>query len=256
MARLRTPHHNIEACVFGKLARCGCEVLHSRRPGWTRGFVVLVGGMEVIFHNEILGGTLASHHGVLPDRIPNRTINNVSRFPLGGIHAYADIRIPLGSDQALAVKTIEEIASGMWGQFGAIILSQPAVGPVEAASGGRWHFLRVHFKIWPGQGSLIEITFRQQIISATRAFSPIYADWQVPMTYRAVTAAKNLKNAKPLEFALKASPARVEAVVAKIHPNEKTLFVPDASLRFEKRLQPPVITIGLQLVVDLTVCRN
>jgi small conductance mechanosensitive channel len=155
--------------------------------------------------------------------IPNRTINNVSRFPLGGIYAYADIQIPLAADQALAVKTIEEIASGMWGQFGAIILSQPVVGPVEAAPGGRWHFLRVHFKIWPGQGSLIENTFRQQIISAMRAFSPTYADWQVPVTYRAVTSAKNLKNAKPLEFALKARPASVEAVVAKVHPKEGSL---------------------------------
>jgi small conductance mechanosensitive channel len=124
--------------------------------------------------------------------IPNRTINNVSRFPLGGIYAYADIQIPLAADQAKAVLAIREIAAGMWGQFGAIILSQPVVGPVETAPGGRWHFLRVHFKIWPGQGGLIEITFRQQIISAMRTFCPTYADWQVPVTYRAVSAAKNV----------------------------------------------------------------
>jgi small conductance mechanosensitive channel len=129
--------------------------------------------------------------------IPNRTINNVSRYPLGGIYAYADIQIPLAADQAKAVQAIAEIATGMWGQFGAIILSQPVVGPVEMAPGGRWNFLRVHFKIWPGQGGLIEITFRQQIISAMRTYCPTYADWQVPVTYRAVTAAKNLKNAGP-----------------------------------------------------------
>jgi len=82
--------------------------------------------------------------------VPNRTINNVSRFPLGRIYAYADIQIPLTVDQAKAVETIEEISAGMWGQFGAIILSQPVVGPVEAAPGGRWRFLRVHFKNWPG----------------------------------------------------------------------------------------------------------
>ena len=139
--------------------------------------------------------------------IPNRTINNVSRFPLGGIYAYADIQIPLTADQALAVRAIEEIAGGMWGQFGAIILTQPVVGPVEAAPGGRWHFLRVHFKIWPGQGGLIEITFRQQIVSAMRTFSPTYADWQVPVTYRAVTAAKNVKSARAAEPGAKATPA-------------------------------------------------
>ena len=130
--------------------------------------------------------------------VPNRTISNVSRFPLGGIYAYADIQIPLTADQTKAVEAIKQIAAGMWGQFGAIILSEPVVGPVEKANGGSWNFLRVHFKIWPGQGSLIETTFRQQIISSMRTFCPTYADWQVPVTYRAVTAAKNMKTLKPL----------------------------------------------------------
>ena len=130
--------------------------------------------------------------------VPNRTISNVSRFPLGGIYAYADIQIPLAVDQTKAVADIQQIAAGMWGQFGAIILSQPVVGPVEKAVGGSWSFLRVHFKIWPGQGALIETTFRQQIISGMRTVSPTYADWQVPVTYRAVTAAKNLKTLKPV----------------------------------------------------------
>jgi len=130
--------------------------------------------------------------------VPNRTISNVSRFPLRGIYAYADIQIPLAADEIKAVEAIKQIAAGMWGQFGAIILSEPVVGPVEKAAGGSWKFLRVHFKIWPGQGSLIESTFRQQIVSSMRIFSPTYADWQVPVTYRAVTAAKNVKFLKPL----------------------------------------------------------
>jgi small conductance mechanosensitive channel len=122
--------------------------------------------------------------------IPNRTIANVSRFPHGGVFAYADIQIPMDADQSKAVQTVENIAKGMWMQFGAIILSQPVIGKVEAAPGGGWKFLRVHFKIWPGQGNLIETTFRQQTVSAMKAFDPNYADWQVPVTYRAMTAAK------------------------------------------------------------------
>ena len=129
--------------------------------------------------------------------VPNRTISNVSRFPLGGIYAYADMQIPLAAEEVKVVEAIKQIAAGMWGQFGAIILSEPVVGPVEKATGGSWNFLRVHFKIWPGQGSLIETTFRQQIICCMRTFSPTYADWQVPVTYRAVTAAKSGKNPKP-----------------------------------------------------------
>jgi len=51
-------------------------------------------------------------------------------------------------------------------------------------------FFRVHFKIWPGQWSLIETTFRQRVVSSMKDFDPNYADWQVPVTYRAVAANK------------------------------------------------------------------
>jgi small conductance mechanosensitive channel len=125
--------------------------------------------------------------------IPNRTIGNVSRFPHGGIYAYADIQIPADTDRDKAVHAIADIANGMWVQFGAIILSEPAVGPLETAKGGGWHFVRVQFKIWPGQGNLIETTFRQQIICAMKISNPNYAEWQVTVTYRTMTSAKNEK---------------------------------------------------------------
>ena len=126
--------------------------------------------------------------------IPNRTIANVSRFPHGGVYAYADIQIPDGVDRHKAVQTVENVARGMWRQFGAIILSEPMWGDVETAEGGGWSFLRVHFKIWPGQGSLIETTFRQQMVSAMKTFEPNYADWQVAVTYRAMTAPKKVSS--------------------------------------------------------------
>jgi hypothetical protein len=123
--------------------------------------------------------------------VPNRTIANVSRFPQGGVDAYADIQIPAAADPAKAVALTEGIARGMWAQFGAIILSEPGVGPVETVSGG-WSFFRVHFKIWPGQGGLIETTFRQQVVRAMKALDPAFADWQVPVTYRATTVRRPL----------------------------------------------------------------
>jgi small conductance mechanosensitive channel len=125
--------------------------------------------------------------------IPNRTIGNVSRFPHGGVDAYADPQIPAGADGQQVAQAIENIAVGMWAQFGAIILAEPIIGKVESAHGGSWNFVRVHFKIWPGQGSLIENTFRQEVVKAMRALDPKYADWQVPVTYRAGTISRNLK---------------------------------------------------------------
>ena len=122
--------------------------------------------------------------------IPNRTIANVSRFPHGGVYAYADVQIPAGADREKAVQTVQNVARGMWQQFGAIIVSEPGLSGVETAEAAGWSFVRVHFKIWPGQGSLIETTFRQQMASAMRTFDAHYADWQVAVTYRAMTAPK------------------------------------------------------------------
>jgi len=124
--------------------------------------------------------------------IPNRTIANVSRFPNGGVLAYADVQIPLEVDQARAIQTVRNIVQGIWGQFGAIILEEPIVGDLESAAGGNWRFVRILFKIWPGQGGLIETTFRQQIISNMQILSPAYAEWQVPVTYRAMTGTKSM----------------------------------------------------------------
>jgi len=125
--------------------------------------------------------------------IPNRTIGNVSRFPQGGVDAYADPQIPTGAASASVVQSVENIAIGMWVQFGAIILAEPIIREVETAEGGSWSFVRVHFKIWPGQGNLIETTFRQEVVKAMRVLDPKYADWQVPVTYRAGTTSTTLK---------------------------------------------------------------
>ena len=124
--------------------------------------------------------------------IPNRTIANVSRFPHGAIDAYADVQIPIGVEPLVAAKVIDSIAVGMGSQFGAIILSAPTIGNVEAVQGGGWNFVRAHFKIWPGQGSLIEITFRQEVVKAMRVHDPKYADWQVAVTYRSATVVRVL----------------------------------------------------------------
>jgi len=122
--------------------------------------------------------------------IPNRTIANVSRFPRGGADAYGDVQVPAGADREKIGQLVRQVAAGMWKQFGAIILTEPAIGGVETTPDSGRAFFRVHFKIWPGQWSLIETTFRQRVVSSMKDFDPNYADWQVPVTYRAVAANK------------------------------------------------------------------
>lgn len=120
--------------------------------------------------------------------VPNRTIANVSRFPDGAVFAYADIHLPSNADEEKAVQAVTSVAQGMWRQFNAIILSEPSVARVKSATDAGWSFARVQFKIWPGQGGLIENVFRQHMVSSMKTLDPNYADWQVAVTYRTLTA--------------------------------------------------------------------
>jgi small conductance mechanosensitive channel len=117
--------------------------------------------------------------------VPNRTIANVSRFPHGGIFAFVDIQIPTKADQDAVVKTIQTVAKGVQSQFSAIIFDEPAFSKVEATP-GNWNYMRVRFRIWPGQNSIIENVFVQQTAAAMKTFDPNYATWQIVTTYRAM----------------------------------------------------------------------
>jgi len=125
--------------------------------------------------------------------IPNRTIANVSRFPYGGVDAYGDVHIPADADRQKALSIVQTVAREMWEQFGAIILTEPVIDKVEATPDSGWNYFRVHFQIWPGQWGLIETTFRQRVVSVMKIFDPNYADWQVPVTYRAMTPVSRMK---------------------------------------------------------------
>jgi small-conductance mechanosensitive channel len=123
--------------------------------------------------------------------VPNRNIGNVSRFPHDGIFAYIDIQVPSQVEQQKIIQKIEQIVKGSWVQFGGIILAEPELGKVEATGTDGWNYLRVQLKIWPGQGTLVETTLRQQITFAMKTFNPDYADWMVTITYRTIKTSGN-----------------------------------------------------------------
>ena len=154
----------------------------------------------------------------------------------------------------------------MWAQFGAIILSEPVIGEAETPPGGGWSFLRVHFKIWPGQGSLIETTFRQQVVTAMKVFDPGYADWQVPVTYRGPRDFPSGLSARRIEFVWTAT--RIGVVLAKrwghevlqlaieLHGDRRDAagaetvaaeFLGHGATLPVSRLAPVLVTIGIRL---------
>jgi small-conductance mechanosensitive channel len=126
--------------------------------------------------------------------IPNRTIANIARYPRGGVLAYVDVQLPAKADQKTVVEVVRRIAQGTWRQFGGIILQEPDCSDIETATDGGWSFLRVEFKIWPGQGALLETAFRQRVVDALKALEPAYADWMITVTYRAIPKSHGKSN--------------------------------------------------------------
>jgi moderate conductance mechanosensitive channel len=124
--------------------------------------------------------------------VPNRTISSIARFPPGGINAYADIQMPAGVDRKQIIDVVNLISRGTWTEFSAVILSEPELSEPQTVEAGGWTFIRVQFRIWPGQNALLETAFRQRMVSALKPFDANYTDWMVTITYRAtnVSAAK------------------------------------------------------------------
>ncbi|HEY8469470.1 MAG TPA: mechanosensitive ion channel domain-containing protein [Longimicrobiales bacterium] len=135
---------------------------------------------------EAIGLRFTTLVTVLDQRVfvPNRSIAQINRYRKGYIRAYADAQVPAGVTDEQALAVIEPLARGMFRQFQGIVLTEPEILGVRAAEPGGWRFVRVKFRLWPGQGALIEDTFRQRVIHALRELDPGYADWMVTVTYR------------------------------------------------------------------------
>lgn len=117
--------------------------------------------------------------------VPNRIIAQIGRYRKGHVRGYLDVQIPAGANEAEVVREVARIAEGMHVQHGRVLLSRPEVFGVREADPGGWRYLRLKFRLWPGQGALIETALRQRVLAAVRRFDESYADWMVTVTYRA-----------------------------------------------------------------------
>ncbi|MBR9990757.1 MAG: mechanosensitive ion channel [Gemmatimonadetes bacterium] len=116
--------------------------------------------------------------------IPNRNIGVIGRYRRGAIRAFVDIQLTRSVDETHIIDTVHAIARGLRAQQPAILLSDPEVlGPFDAAPGD-WRFIRVKFRVWPGQGAFVEGAFRQRTLAALRQIDAEYADWMMTVSYR------------------------------------------------------------------------
>ncbi|HLU25060.1 MAG TPA: mechanosensitive ion channel domain-containing protein [Longimicrobiales bacterium] len=115
--------------------------------------------------------------------VPNRNIAHVSRYRRGMIRAYVDVEVPPSVPEAEVQETVERIARGIRSQYPAVVVTDPESFGVFDAEGG-WRYLRVKFRLWPGQTQVIETAFRQRLLAALKSLDPAYQDWMVSVTYR------------------------------------------------------------------------
>ena len=117
-------------------------------------------------------------------QVPNRNIAQIVRYRNGEVRVVADVQIPAESDDAAVRRVIEPITRGMFAQYRGIVLVAPQLLASPAADPVSWRYLRVEFRLWPGQLALIETVFKPRALAALRTLDQAYADWMVTVTYR------------------------------------------------------------------------
>jgi small conductance mechanosensitive channel len=116
--------------------------------------------------------------------IPNRNIATISQYRGGCIRAYVDIQLPQEIDENEILQAIQAIARGMHNQHSSIILSMPEVFGIKDAKIGQWRYLRIKFKLWPGQVNIIEVTFKERVVQVLKKSYADYASWMITVTYK------------------------------------------------------------------------
>ncbi len=116
--------------------------------------------------------------------IPNRNIATISQFRDGCIRAYVDIQLPQEIDEKSMLRPIQAIAKGMHSQHKSIILAVPEIFGIKEVKDAQWRYLRIKFKLWPGQIKIIEETFKERVVQLLKKSYPDYAAWMIAVTYK------------------------------------------------------------------------
>jgi moderate conductance mechanosensitive channel len=116
--------------------------------------------------------------------LPNRNIAVISQFRGGCIRAYVDFQVPEGETGRQISKVINPLAEALYNQHKAIVMELPENFGIQNTTRNGWKYIRYKFKLWPGQGILIETNFRQMALARLRTVFPEYAEWMINITYR------------------------------------------------------------------------
>jgi moderate conductance mechanosensitive channel len=116
--------------------------------------------------------------------VPNRNIAVVGRFRRGAVRAYIDVQVPENVDATQLAEQLRRLAAGFRAQHAAAVLSDPEVVGVRTAGPDGWSYVRLKFRLWPGQQATVETVFRQRVLAFMRTLDEKYADWMAPVSFR------------------------------------------------------------------------
>lgn len=115
--------------------------------------------------------------------IPNRSLSNMINYPRGYVRCLVDVE--LTGDEVVDKQigdVIEGVARGVSEQFPAIMRRPFGMeGARETVSGKR--YLRVKFRLWPGRGTIIETSFKQEAMAKLTVVKPDFKDAMLVISY-------------------------------------------------------------------------
>jgi len=92
--------------------------------------------------------------------------------------------LPQEIDEKEMSLAIRAIAKGMHHQHKSIILATPEIFGIKDVKDGDWRYVRITFKLWPGQIKIIEETFKERVIELLKKSHADYASWMITVTYK------------------------------------------------------------------------
>ncbi len=142
--------------------------------------------------------------------VPNRSIGNVINHPHGYIRAFMDVRLPAPDADGIEAK-LEALARSAWEQYPGILLLPPTmVGRATTRAG--YGYVRIKFRIWPGQGAILEGPVAASMAQEMRNLDPSYGPSMVSVHYRSEPSGPDPSKRLP----------RPAAIRARLSPTETT----------------------------------
>ncbi len=115
--------------------------------------------------------------------IPNRTLTSMINYPRGYIRCIVDVELFADEETNRAIESIvEAMNASIVEQFPAIFRAPTEIEGRKTTTSDKT-FLRIKFRMWPGRGSVIETTFRQDLLGRIKRVNSQYTDAMVSVNY-------------------------------------------------------------------------